>query len=155
MRPSSLQLVVAAALIAAPLLTPHDALAQPHAPVQSAAVEQQFTILIFESPALLATRNGAQQDAYWSSYDEFAAALVRGGVLRGGSALSETTASTVRGTGSVDAAVRGARLGGYFVIAAKDITDANRWASLAPKAALLVEVRPHRNNPHMAQMAPR
>ena len=124
-------------------------------PAAPAPAEQQFTILIFESPTELARRSGSAQDAYWSSYDDFAAALMRGGVLRGGSALSESVAVTVRGTGSADAGVRGARLSGYFVIAADDIAAARRWASQAPSGAIAVEVRPHRANPHMMSAPPR
>lgn len=121
----------------------------------AARAERQFTILIFEGDAQIRGRTGPRQDAYWTAYDDFAAALVRGGVLRGGSALSEDSAATVRGNGSADAAVRGARLGGYFVIAATDLVDARRWARLAPPQAMMVEVRPHRDNPHMMTAAPR
>lgn len=146
--------VGAIALLAALVTTPQRVTAQTPAATQPAA-ETQFTILIFEGNAQLATRTGTQQDAYWTAYDEFAGALMRGGVLRGGSALSEVSASTVRGTGSADKAVRAGRLGGYFVIAAKDLAEANRWAKLAPPQATLVEVRPHRENPHMAKMPSR
>lgn len=116
----------------------------------AAASPSEFTILIYESDAQLALRTSpAQADAYWSAYDHFAGALAKAGVLRGGSALDEQTAATVRGTGSADRAVRGARLGGYFVIAVADLAAARSWAKQAPPGALAVEVRPHRPNPHM------
>jgi hypothetical protein len=108
-----------------------------------------FTILIFERADDLAKRNGPSADAYWTAYDDFAAALAKAGVLRGGSALSERERATIRGTGSADGAVRGARLGGYFVIQAASLAEAKQLAKAAPAFAVAVEVRPHRDNPHM------
>lgn len=116
--------------------------------------EQLYTVLIYERPADLANRTSkSKSDAYWSSYDSFAAALMKAGALRGGSALDEQVTITVRGAGSADAAVTGARLGGYFVIAAPTRAAAEALAKLAPPAALAVELRPHRPNPHAANMA--
>ena len=127
------------------------------APARSAtgSSEQLYTILIFERQDALADRtNLSRRDAYWSAYDEFAVALVKAGALRGGSALSETRATTVRGTGSADAGVNGARLGGYFVIAASTLAQAESLARQAPSFAVTVELRPHRDNPRMVK-APR
>ncbi|MBC7975692.1 MAG: hypothetical protein H7138_12000 [Myxococcales bacterium] len=116
----------------------------------------EFTILIYEAPTDLAARTDpARADAYWSSYDAFAAALAKAGVLRGGSALSERVARTVKGKGGADRAVEGARLGGYFVIQAADLDAAVAWSLKAPANAVAVEVRPHRPNPHMAAMTTR
>ena len=145
--PTSLWLVAAAtlALVAVPSTTARakalSTAAAPAAPM--------FTILIFERASDLAKRTGPAADAYWTAYDDFAAALAKAGVLRGGSALSEREKATIRGTGSADAAVRGARLGGYFVIQAASLADARRLAEAAPSFAVAVEVRPHRDNPHM------
>lgn len=154
----ALRLTASRALLAVTLAvavgtpTPVGAQVAPPAAGQLAAsvVEQQYTILIYESPEALSSRNGAGSDAYWTAYDVFAATLAKAGVLRGGSALDEGRRTTVRGSGSADAAVRGARLGGYFVIAAADRTAAEAWARQAPPRAIAVEVRPHRANPHMA-----
>ncbi|MDX2088864.1 MAG: YciI family protein [Kofleriaceae bacterium] len=113
----------------------------------------EYTILIYESPAALASRTDAKlSDAYWTSYDQFAAQLATANVLRGGSALSETDSRVVKGKGGADQAVAGARLGGYFVIEAADLEAATAWAKKAPPDAIAVEVRPHRANPHAAQM---
>lgn len=121
-------------------------------PAQPAGGEQLYTVLIFEKPSVLADRsNAARRDAYWASYDTFAAALAKAGALRGGSALDETVATTVRGNGSADRGVSDARLGGYFVIAAASLADAESLARLAPPAAVAVELRPHRDNPRMAK----
>lgn len=108
----------------------------------------EFTILIYESAAVMERRNDPRlADAYWSSYDRFAAELMKAGVLRGGSALDERAKGAVRGTASRDGAPR---LSGYFVIAAADLGTAKRWAGKAPAEAVAVEVRPHRANPHMS-----
>lgn len=121
---------------------------------QSPAVQpavEEFTVFIYEAPAALARRNDAREaDGYWQAYNTFAMQLAQAGALRGGSALSETTAVTVRGNGGADGAVRGARLGGYFVIAAANLDAAKELARLAPEFAVAVEVRPHRPNPTMA-----
>jgi len=139
------------ACVAALTVVPARAHAQsPHPGTASAA--QEFTILIYESDAQLASRNTtARGDAYWSAYDRFAGELAKAGVLRGGSALDERVKTTVRGTGSADRAVPGARLGGYFVIAVRDRATAEAWARQAPPRALAVEVRAHRPNPHMSE----
>jgi hypothetical protein len=137
--PSLLCAVAAAVVAATALPTPSER--QPAMP--TAAAEQLYTVLIYERPDDLTARTvPARADAYWTSYDDFAATLMRAGALRGGSALDERTTVTVRGTGSADRAVVGARLGGYFVIAAPSLAAAEG----------LVEVRPHRDNPHAANM---
>lgn len=145
--------LVAATLLLA-LSVPRPAQAQAPRPLPAgASAEQQYTILIYESPAALASRTSSAADAYWTAYDIFAGELAKAGVLRGGSALDESLRSTVRGSGTADEAVRGARLGGYFVIAAPDRAMAEAWARKAPPRAIAVEVRPHRENPHMAPMS--
>jgi hypothetical protein len=121
-----------------------------------AASQPEFTILIFERPSDLQRRTDAKTaDAYWTAYDEFAGFLAQSGALRGGSALSESDRAVVRGKGSADEGVAGARLGGYFVIAAKDLPAARALAARAPSFAVTVEVRPHRPNPHMMAPSPR
>lgn len=141
-------------LVAAAFLSSDRVQAQAPAPMAAPkTTEQLYTVLIYERPADLANRtSAAKSDAYWTSYDNFAAALIKAGALRGGSALDEKVTVTVRGTGSADGAVSGARLGGYFVIAAPTRAAAEALAKLAPSAALTVELRPHRDNPHAANM---
>jgi hypothetical protein len=126
------------------------------AKAQPVAPERGFTILIFETPKDLAKRSSARESvSYWEAYNQFAGALAEAGVLRGGSALSETSAITTRGSGSADAAVSGARLGGYVVIEATSLAEAQRFAAMAPAFAVTVEVRPHRENPTMTKMPDR
>lgn len=122
-----------------------------------AARAAEFTILIYETEADLAARTDpARADAYWGSYNAFAGKLAAAGVLRGGSALSETEARTVEVRGGAARVrptartQRGTRAGGYFVIDVASLEDAVRWAEGAPGAATgTVEVRPHRPNPAM------
>ena len=121
----------------------------PAAVTPKESVSHEYTILLYESDQQLASRtSGTLGDTYWTAYDDFAAELAKAGVLRGGSALDEDVRVTVRGNGSADAGVRGARLGGYFVIAAADRATAEAWARKAPRGVVTVEVRPHRPNPH-------
>jgi len=110
---------------------------------------ESYSLLIYETPGALAERDlPAKADAYWSAYDRYAGALVKAGVLRGGTALDAPlpTAGAGRHTDEVAAP----RLGGYFVIEVASRTEAERWAAQAPVRAARVEVRPHRTNPHMA-----
>ncbi len=121
---------------------------------QSAPPDRMYTVLIFERAEDLARRNSTKDAAsYWNAYNEFAGALMKAGALRGGSALAENTVLTARGNGGADAGVRGAKLGGYFVIEAATPEEALRLAKLAPAFAVTVEVRPHRANPS-APMSP-
>ena len=141
---------VRAAVAALLVLSAADVRAQAAPPMQA---EQQYTILIFERAEDLAKRTDARSaDAYWAAYDNFAAKLAQAGALRGGSALSETTTVRTRGNGGADEGVRGAKLGGYFVIAAPSLAVARALAVEAPSFAVTVEIRPHRENPHMAAM---
>ena len=57
----------------------------------------EFTLLIFEKPAELAKRTdpSASQN-YWQSYNAYADLLVQAGVMRGGTALDENEAETIR-----------------------------------------------------------
>lgn len=114
------------------------------------AVAAEFTILIYESPKELSARGNSGAQDYWNSYNAYAGELAKAGVLRGGTALSETTASTVRGAGGADRGVAGARLGGYFIVDVADQAAAEQWARKAPAKAVAVEVRPHRPNPMMS-----
>lgn len=153
LRPALRQLITRFAAVIIAVLMPTIVSAQAPSPSPQGGALPEFTVLVFERPADLARRTDARlADAYWTAYDEFAAFLMKAGALRGGSALSETVRETVRGSGGVDGAVAGARLGGYFVIAAADLAAARALAAKAPAFALLVEVRPHRANPHMAKM---
>lgn len=117
----------------------------------SAAQAAEFTLMIYETPGDLAKRNDeAQAAAYWAPYNAFAGELAAAGVLRGGSALSETESATVRGSPGTKVTTKQPRLGGYFVIDVADLAAAKQWASKAPPAAVAIEVRPHRANPTMA-----
>jgi hypothetical protein len=119
------------------------------------AAAQEFTLIIYEPPSALAARTDpARAEAYWGSFNAFAGQLAQAGVLRGGSALSETDARTIdRRGGRAGARVqRGSQTGGYLIIDVADMAEASRWAAQMPglDAGTVVEVRPHRPNPMMA-----
>ena len=103
------------------------------------AQAESYSLLIYETPAVLAERDQpAKASAYWQAYDHYAGALMQAGVLRGGTALepgSEVAAAT---------------LSGYFVLDVPTRAEAERWAAQAPARVSRVEVRAHRANPHMA-----
>lgn len=108
----------------------------------------EFTIVLYESPATLDRRTGPVDAAYWQAYNDVAAAMAQAGVLRGGSALASSPGPE-RGR---PAALKSSspRLSGYFVIDVADLASARLWAARMPASALLVEVRPHVANPTMA-----
>lgn len=121
-----------------------------------AAGAAEFTILIYEPASEAAARTDASRStAYWAEYAAFVGELAQAGILRGGSALSETTSATVRGRGHAAASEPAARLGGYLVIDVADLTTAESWARRVPDGATHVEVRAHRPNPAMQPVAPR
>lgn len=120
--------------------------------VPAVAPAAEFTILIYEPAAETAARTDPATSAqYWAKYAAFAGDLARAGILRGGSALSEATVSTVRGRADAEAA----RLGGYLVVDVADLATAEAWARRVPDGADRVEVRAHRSNPAMRPDASR
>lgn len=125
---------LAAALLAAGLATAADA--------------AEYTLLIYETPADLALRNGNGPDtaAYWAGYGAAAAAMAQAGVLLGGLALAPEGARV--GAGAEPAALI---LGGYFRIDTPDLETARGWAARLPAAARggAVEVRPAAVTPPM------
>lgn len=118
------------------------------------AAAEEFTLLIYEPDADLASRDDpAQREAYWSRFNAFAGAMAQAGVLRGGTALSESAGTTVDSRGARHAmrTLRRTRTGGYLMIDAPSMEEAVRWAMRAPglDEGVIVEVRPHRANPIM------
>lgn len=110
---------------------------------------ESYSLLIYETPGALAERDQpAKAEAYWSAYDRYAGALVKAGVLRGGTALELAVPASEAGRHQEKVAAPS--LGGYFVIEVASLAEAERWAAQAPALAARVEVRPHRANPHMA-----
>lgn len=117
----------------------------------TAPAPQQYTLLIYETPADFAMRtHPAQAEGYWSRFAAFAATMQQAGVLRGGAALEGGAA--VRRVGAGKALVRSESLepSGYFIIEVADLAAAERWAAQVPAAARgLVEIRAHVISPAM------
>ena len=141
--------LVLTAVVAALLPAPGrlDAQAAPTA----AGVGQQYSIMIWETPAQLALRtDSAKGGAYWSAFAQYGAELQKAGILRGGSALrtgdAVRTVTVRKGATRVRTASEaraGTDLGGYFIIEVASLDDAVRWAARIPSALTgAVEVRP-------------
>jgi hypothetical protein len=112
---------------------------------------QQFSIMIWETPAQLALRtDAAKGGAYWSAFAQYGAELQKAGILRGGAALrtgdAVRTVTVRKGATRVRTASEartGTDLGGYFIIEVATLDDAVRWAARIPSALTgAVEVRP-------------
>jgi hypothetical protein len=112
----------------------------------------QFTLFVYESQEQLALRGDKEKGAaYWGEFAEYGKVLAEAGALVSGSATEPPEAGrviTVKGKQTVTAAVAVAegqhRLGGYFVIQAKDLAAATEWAAKCPSARTgHVEVRPN------------
>lgn len=101
-------------------------LAAPLVFAASAALAEEFTIFIYETPAEIALRadRGPDGAAYWSAFAEYGAALGEAGVMRGGAPLlvSATDAGTA---GDLI-------LGGYFRIETPTLAEAQALAAQAP-----------------------
>ena len=116
-----------------------------------AAMAEQYTILIYETPADLAARTDpARAPGYWGAFGSYAQSLQQAGVLRGGMALhGDDQARVVTRRDGVVAEAAGPRaagpdqLGGFFMIEVATREEAMAWAAKAPSAASgAVEVRP-------------
>ncbi len=122
------------------------------ASVAACAHAREYTVLIYETPQVLAQREGKQAPAYWTAYNDFAARLAGAGILRGGTAVdAEAGQPGAAGSASRQPAALQGLLSGYFIIDVPDNATAARWAGQAPTSAARVEVRPHRANPTMAK----
>lgn len=105
------------------------------AAIAAPAPAEEFTLMIYETPADLALRTepAAAGQAYWQAYAQYGEALKAAGVLRGGAALvgddGGVTVVTAGDAPGAHAQSRGGPrtpLGGYFVV---DVAD--RDAALA------------------------
>lgn len=110
--------------------------------VPAAARADDFTILIYETPAELALRTDAGEAgrAYWADYAAYGRSLVASGAMRGGAALHAGPAT------------RDVQLSGYFTIAAATRAEAEALAKAAPAARRggRAELRANLPNPTMA-----
>lgn len=110
------------------------------------AQAEQYTLMIFETPAELASRSdNAKGAAYWSAYADYSKAMQAAGVLRGGAALAvDDRARRVEirnGKRRVTDTRAALGLGGYFIIDVATLDAALDWAAKAPTQAG-VEVHP-------------
>jgi hypothetical protein len=126
--------------------TPAPSGAVPVTPVSTVA---EFTIFVYETKAEIQRRESANAQAYWGEYAIFGMALRESGVLVGGSAIEPPSNARVVRVRDGKATTQPRthtdteeRLGGYFIIRAKDMDEAAAWAAKCPGAATgSVEVR--------------
>lgn len=113
----------------------------------------QYLLLIYDDPNVWARMSDAERAAYHQDYVKFTQDIKDSGHHRGGDALHPvTTATTVRvRNGSVQTtdgpfAETKEHLGGYYLIEAKDLDEANKIAARIPSARVgSIEVRPIRD----------
>ena len=113
-----------------------------------------YTILIYESPADFAVRNGAdakKKDDYWAAWPAYTKALKDAGIFVGGAGLQppEST-TTLRFNGEQKLVQDGPfadtkeQLGGFYMINVPDLDTALDWAARCPRSAgRVLEVRPN------------
>jgi|GEM_PF-462781 len=124
------------------------------------AAGETFTIFVYETPAEVAARTDVKRaQAYWASYGQYGEAMQAAGVLRGGSVMKwGADVRTIRvrsGRESISigpATETRDHLGGYFVIEARGMEEALKWAAKCPAASTgKVEVRPAYPAPSMSR----
>jgi hypothetical protein len=110
----------------------------------------QYLLMIYNDEAADARRSKEELDAEMAAYWAFTNEVKEAGAYKAGNALHPTsTATTVRvrngkvGTTDGPFAETKEQLGGYYLIEAKNLDEAIKWAAKIPHAALAsVEIRP-------------
>ena len=111
----------------------------------------KYALLTYEDESKVAKMNEAERGALFQAYAELHAALVKEGLYAGGEGLLPTSTAasiTVRGGAAERTAGPAVSTGphaltGFFIVNAKDDTDAARIAARIPAAATgRVEIRP-------------
>jgi hypothetical protein len=110
----------------------------------------QYLLLIYSAEKLWATMPDAERTALYAEYRSFTDDIKKSGHWLGGNPLQPTvTASTVQVRNGKPATTDGPfaetreQLGGYYLVEAKDMTEATRLAARIPGARLgSIEVRP-------------
>lgn len=125
-------------------------LAQPAA-ADAKKEDPQFLLTVYEPASEFDSRTGDKSKAYWDKWIAYAKELADAGVTVSGNAVlpPEAGKAVVGKDGKVtttDGAYgsNGAKAGGYFVIQAKNLDEAVKWASKAPCVAAggAADVRP-------------
>jgi hypothetical protein len=116
--------------------------------VQSAkAKPQQFLLLPYETPEVLAQRQGTNAGAYWKSWADWTSNLQKAGVIDAGGALQNPeTAKTLRAGGPRKGSFtrQPEQMSGFLVLRVATLEDAEKWARDCPavKNGGVVEIRP-------------
>ncbi|MDQ2839709.1 MAG: YciI family protein [Acidobacteriota bacterium] len=113
-----------------------------------------YAILIYETPAHFAVRNGAdakKREDYWAAWPAYTKALKDAGVFVGGAGLQPPDLTrTLKFEGEQQLVQDGPfadtkeQLGGFFMIDVPDLETALAWAARCPRSAgRVLEVRPN------------
>lgn len=110
----------------------------------------QYALIISESPADFARREGPHAAAYWGAWTAYSRSLAEAGVMRGGAGLQPpATATTIRQVEGRAVVQDGPfieskeQLGGFFLIEVEHLDQAIQWASRIPISGTgRVEIRP-------------
>jgi hypothetical protein len=110
----------------------------------------QYLLLIYQNEAESAARSQAEMAAMHAEYVTFSQSIIQSGNFKGGERLRpSSTATTVRvrdgKTLTTDGPFAETReqLGGYYMVEAKDLDEANAIAAKMPGAKFgSIEVRP-------------
>jgi hypothetical protein len=110
----------------------------------------QYMILIYEDEKEWAKMPEAEMNKVFAEFMQYSKDLGASGGLIGGASLQPTaTATTVRVRGGKTSTTDGPfaetkeQLGGYYIIEAKNLDDAIKWAAKCPSSAAgSIEVRP-------------
>ncbi len=109
----------------------------------------KYALIIYETPANMARRDGADAGAYWAGWTAYGQAMTAAGVAAGGAGLQPPSVATTVRIGADKHAVQDGPyadskelLGGFFIIDVPDLDAALKWAARAPMPGGSVEVRP-------------
>lgn len=110
----------------------------------------QYMILIYDDEKKWTSLPEAEMNAVFAEYMQYSKDMAAAGALIGGASLQPTTTSTtVRVRGGKTATTDGPfaetkeQLGGYYIIEAKNLDEAIKWAAKCPDARTgSIEVRP-------------
>jgi hypothetical protein len=110
----------------------------------------QFMLLLYGDPALDANATPDEREASLNAHMAFARALRDAGAMAGGDELqAPATARTVRLDVNAPPVISDGpfaetreQLGGYYLIDAKDMDEALKWAVQVPAPGWAIEVRP-------------
>ena len=110
----------------------------------------QYALVIFESEADFAKREGPHAPAYWEAWSAYTRSVQEAGVMAGGAGLQPPSTATAVRISDGEAQIEDGpfldskeQLGGFYLIDVPDLDAALQWAARVPiSSSGVVEVRP-------------